>query len=113
MSLEKLSWKFYFARSNMSLKEFLSDTQSLEEALDKIDKKNLSLPPESLIVETLRQIEQEEKERKAKAELENAPKPKKTVPRRTRKSQKSSSEKTTEKKSDEKYFRRVVPKKKS
>lgn len=107
----KVDWKFYFHRKNKTLQGFLSGITSLEVAREKFVSRGLSLPPEDLILECL-------KETVLKKELASKPpEPKKTVPRRkqtTKQKSKKSTSNPEEKEApkDAKYFRKVFPKKK-
>ena len=113
MSKQLLSWEFYFARNRKSLDDFLWEVETVENAKQKLFKKGLTHPPDDLILSIIEKNKVKFLEELRIKEEALKPKPKKTTPR-SRKEKRQDDKKTeTKKKSDEKYFRKVIPKKKS
>tara|TARA_Y100001938_G_C8061270_1_gene417437 strand:+ start:1168 stop:1581 length:414 start_codon:yes stop_codon:yes gene_type:complete len=135
--MKKISWKFYTQRVGKTLTNILGQARTIEEAKKKLDKMNLSYPEDSLIQAALDKLSKREKNRLAREEAAKVPSAKKTTPRRSRKKSQGPKKeaKSPENKNastdldvktgklkdspaeentkNEKYFRRVVPTKKS
>lgn len=131
--MKKIGWKFYTQRSGKGLSSLLGEARTLDEAKKKLDEINLTFPPDALIQEALDKLISRDKKRAAKAAAAKIPRAKKTAPRRSRKksapaNKGSKTEESTkpsnepnqteelpahENTKNEKYFRRVVPTKKS
>ena len=123
--MSKVNWEFFLSRNNLTINEALKGVKSVEEASDYFERKGLSLPETSVLEEALAQNAQQVLD-KAAADAEakkksEAPKP--TKPRRTRSKApaKSPARKTSgasesedkDEKESQRYFRKVVPTKKS
>ena len=131
--MSKVNWEFFLSRNRLTINDFLSSALTLQDALACFDTRGLT-HPEVSVIELVVAENNEERERKAKELLlkeqkANLPKPttsrrskSKVEPKSTQKTEpKSSTSKTRrtakseveDEKEAQRYFRKVVPTKKS
>jgi hypothetical protein len=134
--MKKISWDFYNQRTGKSLESILGDIRSIDNAKKKLDRMGLQAPPDDVIQTALDRLRKRDKQKEEAQTLLKVPRAKKTAPRRTQKKGKSSGKRSSVEKNkateddaenidllatnktqanvkNEKYFRRVVPAKKT
>ena len=123
--MSKVNWEFFLSRNNLTVNDVLSGVKSLGEAQAFFERKGLTSPEASVLEEALSQNAQAalDKAEADAAEKKKKELPKPTAPKRTRaksvpkrpakKTREASKSEDKDEKESQRYFRKVVPTKKS